>query len=170
MSLLKDGIFQDDPWNHADDDAPVAADADVYVGLDRLEAEFATLADRPGRLGALLDSDLPVERLAPYLDALSLVALRFPAFTDGRAYSSARLLRDRHRFDGEVRAVGDVLADQYAFMLRCGFDAFEVPDGQPPELWRRAAAAISLDYQRGYVARFGSAPRNILDARRIAQC
>ena len=55
-----------------------------------------------------------------------MVALDFPAFTDGRAYSTARLLRERHGYLGELRAVGDVLLDQIPFMLRCGFDAFEV--------------------------------------------
>ncbi|WP_432200928.1 DUF934 domain-containing protein [Erythrobacter sp. W53] len=64
--------------------------------------------------------------LLPHLDRLALVEVNFPAFGDGRGYSSARVLREAG-FAGEIRAVGDVLVDQLAYMRRCGFDAFE-PD------------------------------------------
>jgi uncharacterized protein (DUF934 family) len=77
------------------------------------------------------------------------VALAFPRYRDGRAYSSARLLRERYGFKGEVRAVGDVLREQAGFMVRCGFDAFEPADGSSPEVWERAARRFRLVYQRG---------------------
>src|SRR5262249_23081875 len=64
--------------------------------------------------------------LAPYLDWVALVALVFPTFKDGRAYSQARLIRERYAFRGELRATGQVLRDQLLFMHRAGFDAFEV--------------------------------------------
>ena len=66
--------------------------------------------------------------LVPHLERLDLVEVNFPAFGDGRGYSSARILREAG-YDGELRAVGDVLVDQLAYMRRCGFDAFE-PDQQ----------------------------------------
>lgn len=66
--------------------------------------------------------------LVPHLERLALVEVNFPAFGDGRGYSSARILREAG-YDGELRAVGDVLVDQLAYMRRCGFDAFE-PDQQ----------------------------------------
>ncbi len=66
--------------------------------------------------------------LLPHLGRLSLVDVNFPAFGDGRGYSSARILREAG-YEGELRAVGDVLVDQLAYMRRCGFDAFE-PDQQ----------------------------------------
>ena len=66
--------------------------------------------------------------LLPHLERLALVEVNFPAFGDGRGYSSARILREAG-YDGELRAVGDVLVDQLAYMRRCGFDAFE-PDQQ----------------------------------------
>lgn len=66
--------------------------------------------------------------LLPHLGRLSLVEVNFPAFGDGRGYSSARILREAG-YEGELRAVGDVLVDQLAYMRRCGFDAFE-PDQQ----------------------------------------
>lgn len=64
--------------------------------------------------------------LLPHLDRLALIEVNFPAFGDGRGYSSARVLREAG-YAGELRAVGDVLVDQVAYMRRCGFDAFE-PD------------------------------------------
>ena len=64
--------------------------------------------------------------LVPHLERLALVEVNFPAFGDGRGYSSARILREAG-YDGELRAVGDVLVDQLAYMRRCGFDAFD-PD------------------------------------------
>ena len=66
--------------------------------------------------------------LVPHLDRLALIEVNFPAFGDGRGYSSARILREAG-YEGELRAVGDVLVDQLAYMRRCGFDAFE-PDKQ----------------------------------------
>ena len=77
-----------------------------------------------------------------------MVALAFPKFRDGRAYTSARLLRERFGFKGEVRAVGDVLREQAGFMVRCGFDAFEPADGSTPEDWERAAQRFRHVYQR----------------------
>jgi uncharacterized protein (DUF934 family) len=76
-----------------------------------------------------------------------VIALEFPKFGDGRAYSYARLLRERYGFRGELRAVGNVLRDQALFMLRCGFDAFEVTEGTPIEGWREALGEISVVYQ-----------------------
>ena len=82
------------------------------------------------------------------LAQLSVVALAFPKFGDGRAYSSARLLRERFGFKGQVRAVGDVLREQAAFMVRCGFDAFEPADGSSLEDWQRASRRFRHVYQR----------------------
>ena len=73
--------------------------------------------------------------------------LTFPAFTDGRAFSQARLLRQRFGYKGEIRATGNVLRDQYAFMQRCGFDAFEVAEDTDLAGWGRSAQAMSRHYQ-----------------------
>ena len=76
-----------------------------------------------------------------------MIALDFPAFTDGRAYSYARLLRDRYGYQGEIRAVGDVLLEQLFFMHRVGFNAFSIIDDDAAEAWEVAAADISVWYQ-----------------------
>jgi uncharacterized protein (DUF934 family) len=78
-----------------------------------------------------------VEEIADDLEHFQVIALNFPAFTDGRHYSSARLLRDRYGYKGEMRAIGDVLRDQLFYMRRCGFDAFAVrPDRDPMMRWK----------------------------------
>ena len=94
-----------------------------------------------------------------------MVALEFPKFRDGRAYSTARLLRERYGFAGELRAVGDVLRDQFLFMHRCGFDAFEVADEQAVAAWRKAIAEFTVFYQ---TATDGRAPAGALRGLRRA--
>ena len=85
--------------------------------------------------------------LAPHLDRLALVALVFPVFRDGRAFSQARLLRERYGFRGELRATGQVLRDQFLFMLRAGFDAFEVTKDADAEAFAQASRRYSVFYQ-----------------------
>ena len=126
-----------DPWVAvADGEAQPAGDAPLLVSAARLEGSDR-FGDRP--LGVLLTVDDPVEAIAPRLNRLSLVALDFPKFRDGRALTAARLLRERLRFAGEVRAVGDVRRDQAFHMVRCGFDAFVPADGSTPDQWARSA-------------------------------
>ncbi len=88
-----------------------------------------------------------VDDLVPYLDRLAVVALVFPTFRDGRAYSQARLLRERHSYRGELRATGQVLRDQFLFMLRAGFDAFEVKKPSDAEAFANTVKRYSVFYQ-----------------------
>jgi uncharacterized protein (DUF934 family) len=129
-----DGFRQDD-WRHAEDAAALAGNGRVILPLPVLLAlGDATRSAARERLGVLLMPADPVEKIAGILDQLSLVALAFPAFNDGRSFSKAELLRERHGFQGAVRATGQVLVDQLPHMLRVGFDQFEVSD---PVLLRR---------------------------------
>ena len=90
---------------------------------------------RSDRLSVSLAPDQPVELLQPVLGRLDLVVLHFPTFADGRAFSQARLLRTRFGFTGDLRASGDLVQDQLAFMLSCGFNQFEVAaDVEPLQL------------------------------------
>ena len=147
MPLIKDNEIVDDPWITLEDDDPLPSWASPIVSLERWRAERSTLEQRNGPLGLRLRSDQAPDEIAEDLDRFSLIALEFPKFTDGRPYSSARLLRERHGYTGELRAVGQVLRDQAIFMVRCGFDAFEVADGTPIEGWLSALAGISAWYQ-----------------------
>ncbi len=100
--------------------------------LERWLAERDTLAARPAPVGVAVEAGADAQAHLADLADRPLVALGFAKFADGRAFSYARLLRDRHGFKGELRATGDVLIDEIPLMLRCGFDAFEATD--PPTL------------------------------------
>jgi uncharacterized protein (DUF934 family) len=119
--------FREDEWRHAESAEALAGNArvilplQVFLDLDPVQRHSAR-----ERLGVLLLPADPVEKIVPLLDDLSLVALAFPAFNDGRSFSKAELLRSRHGFDRAVRATGQVLVDQLPHMLRLGFDEFEV--------------------------------------------
>lgn len=125
MPLIKDQQIVTDDWQHVEDGDALPATGGAIVSLARWQADAESLNGRNAPLGIRLKSEERAELIAADLDRFDVVALEFPAFKDGRAYSTARLLRERYRYTGEVRAVGDVLRDQLQFMLRCGFDAFE---------------------------------------------
>lgn len=129
--VTRTGPVLDDRWIDCDDETCVANGVAAIVALPRLESHWASLKTHEGGLGVRLQSDEAVERLAPFLGKLDLVAIVFPKFRDGRGYSAARLLRERFSFAGELRAVGDVLRDQIGFMARCGIDSFALKDADP---------------------------------------
>lgn len=148
-ALIKNGVPSEDPFVSigAEDEFP--AGGDVLVTLDRWREDRDRLERREGRVGVRLASDEPPELIAEDLDHLDLVALEFPAFRDGRAYSYARLLREHYGFAGEIRAVGDVLLEQLHFMVRVGFDAFELTSADPVRDFEIAQAEFSVWYQPG---------------------
>jgi len=147
MSLIKDGCFVEDPWRHLADDAATGFDFCISVSLKRWQAERARLLDSGAALGVRLPNDVAPDALAPDLARLALIVLAFPKFTDGRAYSQARLLRGRLGYAGELRASGEVLRDQLLFMQRCGFDAFAVPERAQGENWLAAFRDFDVFYQ-----------------------
>jgi uncharacterized protein (DUF934 family) len=146
---LQDGAFAltEDPFTTVSDDWAIPQ-GDVIISLTRFQAEGEHLLSEGRSVGVRLESHEEVEALAYDLPQLSVVSLVFPKFGDGRAYSYARLLRERFGYKGEVRAVGDVLREQAGFMVRCGFDAFEPADGSTLEDWERAAHRFRHVYQR----------------------
>ena len=141
-----------DAFTAVADDQDVPA-GDVIVSLTRFQAEADQLLSDGRRVGVRLTSEQEVEGLVYDLPRLAVVALEFPKFRDGRHYTSARLLRERFGYAGEIRAVGDVLREQARFMIRCGFDAFEPADGSTPGQWQDAADRFRYVYQRAADAR-----------------
>jgi uncharacterized protein (DUF934 family) len=126
MPLIRNAEQVEDRYRRIVDDAPVPEEGAVLLPAARFLAGADRIAGRPGATGVLWPNDRDVSELAPWLGRLALVALVFPTFKDGRAYSQARSLRERFGFRGEIRATGDVLRDQFLFLHRAGFDAFEV--------------------------------------------
>lgn len=148
MPLIKNGSFVDDEWISVGDEDDLPSDAPVIVSLARWQAERDTLLGRNTPLGVTLASSDAPEALVDDLDRLQLVAVQFPIYKDGRGYSTARLLRERHGYTGEIRATGEVLYDQWFFMARCGIDAFEVAEGTTLVAFERAMNELTLAYQR----------------------
>jgi uncharacterized protein (DUF934 family) len=120
----------------------------VIISLLRFQTDGEALLSESRKVGVRLESAEEVEALAYDLRQIAVVALAFPKFSDGRALSSARLLRERFQYKGQVRAVGDVLREQAGNMVRCGFDAFEPADGANVEMWETAAYRFRHVYQR----------------------
>ncbi|MGZ3403477.1 MAG: DUF934 domain-containing protein [Phenylobacterium sp.] len=137
----------EDPFTNVADDEGLPP-GDVIISLSRFQAEGEALLSEGRQVGVRLASDEEVEILAYDLPRIAVVALEFPKYRDGRAFTSARLLRERLAFKGEVRAVGDVLRTQAGFMVRCGFDAFETADGSTVDDWERATQRFRHVYQR----------------------
>jgi uncharacterized protein (DUF934 family) len=106
----------------------VPKDAAVILGFDQWLRERDSWIERGMRLGVVLLPEHKAEQLSPDLARLSLVACSFPGPAEGRGYTQARLLRERHDFRGELRAVGYVHIDQLFFLARCGFNSFELAD------------------------------------------
>ena len=147
MPLVKSGKIISDPFVHVVDGAELPGDGAILVSAARFLADPETLSRRPGKTGVIWPNNRDLDELVPYLDRLAAVALVFPSFRDGRAYSQARLLRERHGYDGELRATGQVLRDQFVFMLRAGFDAFEVNKEADAEAFAATARRYSVFYQ-----------------------
>src|SRR6185295_4709943 len=147
MALIKDGKLVTDTFVDASGLEVLPPAGAVLVTYDQWQAQRAALLARGTPLGVRLHSDQPPELIAADLPHFALVALEFPKFRDGRAYSYARLLRERYGFKGELRAVGDVLLEQLFFMLRTGFNAFEIQSDDPLGAYRTALGDLTVWYQ-----------------------
>jgi len=147
MPLIKNGVFVDDPYAKLGDADPLPTDRPFVLSLARFRKERDQVLAGNSARGIQLKSDESPEALGHDLPRLSVVALEFPKFRDGRAFSWARMLRTRLGFAGEIRATGHFLYDQINFMHRTGFDAFEVPDGFRLEEFARALGEITNVYQ-----------------------
>ncbi len=129
------------------EDSDTLPSGDIYVPLEEWLTSRESLLARNGRLGVSLKNTDDVSLLIPDLERLDLVVLEFPKMADGRAFTQARLLRERFGFKGEIRATGDVLHDQLFYMQRCGFDAFEIRDGQDVDGSLKAFTEMTVTYQ-----------------------
>jgi uncharacterized protein (DUF934 family) len=139
-----------DPWHTAGgEDGPIPNPSPAAHLLLTWEQWHAVRDTWPAGLavGVKLPNDADVEALAADLPRLALVALHFPKWVDGRAYSQARLLRTRYRYAGEVRATGEVLVDMLPLLQRTGFDAVQLRADQKRESAERALAFFPGHYQ-----------------------
>jgi uncharacterized protein (DUF934 family) len=145
MPLVKGGKIVADPFAHVAEDAELPQGCVLVSAARFLEGPDALL--KRGKVGVIWPNSRDVDDLVPYLDRVAAVALVFPTFRDGRAYSQARLLRERYGYRGELRATGQVLRDQFVFMLRAGFDAFDVKKQADAEAFTQTVQRYSVFYQ-----------------------
>ena len=150
MTLIVNGRVVTDHWVRLADEAPLPDGGHVIVSFARWQAEKSILCAFDLVCGVWLDSHQSSELLCDDLDSLDLVALNFPAFADGRGFTSGRILRERYGFRGQIRATGAFILDQIDLLRRCGFDAF---DTEKPEIirgiMRNAPAQVRVYYQPG---------------------
>jgi len=159
--LIRDGRLQADDWRvytPAEDapDAPPADEPGWIVPLATWKAAAATLRARRHPVGVLVPPNADLADLAGPDDTLettgiALIAIDFPAYTDGRGYSLAQLLRNRYGYQGELRAVGDVMIDTIHYQARVGFDSFLVKPGHDPQQALTALRSFSVHYQKAYL-------------------
>jgi phosphoadenosine phosphosulfate reductase len=172
MPLYRNGRFEIDSWQRVEAPEDLPAQGQVLLSLAQWQQVAAPKCDSNVAFGVLLEPGEQAEAIADDLSRLALVAVNFPKFTDGRGCSTVRILRDRYKFAGELRAIGDILFDQLQFYQRCGFDTLEIKDpttlklleagqtpimthfyqpGEGPELkdsnspWRRRAGSATAD-------------------------
>ena len=151
-ALIKNRQITADPWQllkpAADgNQPPLPQDGDVIVPLSVWRERRTALLARAGRLGVWIDSHEDPALIAGDLQHFALVAVNFPKLGDGRGYSIGRLLRERHGWQGELRAIGYVIRDYLFDMSRCGFDAFSLREGEDPHTALSAFGDFSEGYQ-----------------------
>jgi len=145
--IWRGSAFHTDAWARPAD-GELLPDSPVILSKARWLAERDGLAGRNAPLGLQIEPGEAIDDLAADLGRFALIALSFPKFADGRAFSTARLLRDKHGFTGELRAVGAVLSDQIPYMRRVGFDTFAVTHGPTRRaLAEGRIAEVTLYYQ-----------------------
>ena len=147
MTLIRDTELVNDEYSDVSAHDDIPAGGAIIVSLDQWQSHRDSLIERSDPIGLRLQSSEHPEAVAGDVGHFALIALEFPTFRDGRAYSYARLLRDRYGFNGELRAVGDVLLEQIHFMSRVGFNAFEIDSETPVADFETAQRDFSVWYQ-----------------------
>ena len=146
MPLIKNSSLVADRFVRVADEVEIPASGAVLLAAERFLKDAEALSAR-GDVGVIWPNNRDIEELAPYLSRLAALALVFPAFKDGRAYSQARILREQLKYRGELRATGQVLRDQFLFMQRAGFNAFEVKKDADAVAFAETLKRYSVFYQ-----------------------
>jgi uncharacterized protein (DUF934 family) len=146
QKMLSHGAVADNNWTVLQQPVESIPAGDILVPLNYWLEHRVELKQQSGQVGVWLDSDEEVEALVDDLPQLPVVALNFPKFVDGRGFSSARLLRDRYDYQGEVRAIGNIIQDQLFMLQRCGFSQFSLAN----DIDLEAAAKSLNDFSDGY--------------------
>lgn len=140
-------IVTQDPWSRLSPEENTATLSHKIVPIDQLDMAVTISA---GPLGVLLKASDQADTISAYLAQVSLVEIEFSAFTDGRGFSKARLLRDKYNYKGEIRATGHILRDQLTYLIRCGVDAVEVRTHEDALTWSETVNRFDVAYQPAF--------------------
>lgn len=146
MQIIKDKQLATSDWSYIADDSALVK-GNITVSLTRWNKDKALLKDHQGKIGVRLNSDVNVNELANDVRLLSLIELNFSAFTDGRGFSHARILRKDLNYQGEIRAVGNYMADQAFYLSRVGVDAFQMENSDDLAVALSTLNDFSIKYQ-----------------------
>jgi uncharacterized protein (DUF934 family) len=147
MPLIRNGVAAAYDYLMVGEGGAIPQESPVLLEAARFLADADSLKGRNAPIGVIWPNHRRVSELVPHLSRLSLIALVFPSFRDGRAYSQARQLREQFGYKGELRATGDVLRDQLLFMLRAGFDSFDVKKDTDARAFADTMRRYSVFYQ-----------------------
>jgi uncharacterized protein (DUF934 family) len=152
--ISNNGRIIDDNWRVLDTDVPFEPENmsnydhtlwPLNIWLEHKDK--IRIAPETIRIGVWINADETPDELQPFCNVIPVIGIHFPVFSDGRGYSSARILRQRLGYTGELRAFGDVLRDQLNFMVRCGFDTFAVRSDTDAQSAAAGLNDFSLSYQ-----------------------
>lgn len=146
MNIIKDKKIIEDHWLHIADDAAFTK-GDITVSLARWQQQASELTNHQGDIGIRLAPADIVEDVVNDLEKISLVVLEFPAFTDGRSFTQARLLRSRYHFTGEIRAIGNYMPDQVFYLSRVGVNSFQLANDKETEVALSTMNDFTVKYQ-----------------------
>lgn len=147
MLLLKNGKVIENPWLTIEKDLPSPLPQQPIILSYSLLSSLQNLNDITQPIGVLFPCEQDIDDLFPYLTKLTLISLTFPTFKDGRAFSQARKIREQLRFTRELRATGQIIPDQYQFLIRTGFSTVEVLEDTNLNSWQQAAHDFTIAYQ-----------------------
>ena len=146
MQIIKDKQLIEDNWDFIADDTPITT-GNISISIDRWQTEKQALMNRDGLLGVRLNSETDITEIIADLANFQLIEVNFPAFTDGRAFTQAKLLRSRYDYQGEIRAVGHFMRDQVYYLGQVGVNAFNPTDWQDLSGAIKSLDDFSVSYQ-----------------------
>ncbi|BCG66059.1 MAG: hypothetical protein methR_P3935 [Methyloprofundus sp.] len=146
MQLIKDGQVTQDNWAFINDDAALNADHNI-ISLTRWQNTDKQALQQSKSLGLRLESDVILEETKADFSDFGLIELYIPVFTDGRAYTHARLLRSRFGFTGDIRVSGDFMRDQVFYLSRVGVTSFNLNDQDNAQEVIASISDFSVTYQ-----------------------
>lgn len=153
MRLIdRTGASIEDFWHYPSPEAELVAAPHSIVQLADWEPHIQRFGTPAA--GVWVTAEQDIDALLPLLDQLELIVIAFAQSRDGRGFTLARLLRERHHYQGDLRATGPLLPDQFAMLMQCGYSSLRVSQNVPVQRWQEAADAF---------ARSRTRPRTLLD-------